>query len=77
MLSVIMLRVGFSYCYAECCYAECHYAKCRYAEYRGAIFSDFGYIFAMLSVNRAGCGSISYCMLSGIMLSVVFRLLLC
>jgi len=62
-----MLRVGFYYCYAEC-----HYAKCRYAECRGAIFSDCGYIFAMLSVNRAGCGSISYCMLSGIMLSVVF-----
>jgi hypothetical protein len=46
MLSVVMLNVVFSYCYAECryaecrgaycCHAECRYAKCRYAERRGA-----------------------------------------
>ncbi len=28
----IMLRVTFSYSYAECRYAECRYAECRYAE---------------------------------------------
>jgi len=38
-LSVIMLSVIFSYCYAGCyydmfCYAECHYAECR-----GAVLS--------------------------------------
>jgi hypothetical protein len=36
MLSVVMLNVVFSYCYAECHYAECYYAECRYAERRGA-----------------------------------------
>ncbi len=51
MLSVIMLDVTFSYCYAEChnalchyaegrhdvCHdAECLYAECLYAECRGA-----------------------------------------
>jgi hypothetical protein len=35
MLNVIMLRVAFSYCYAECRYAECRFAECRYAECRG------------------------------------------
>ncbi len=43
-LSVIMLNVAFSYCYAECrydechyderCYDECRYDECRYAECR-------------------------------------------
>ncbi len=28
-LSVIMVSVTFSYCYAECHYAECHNAECR------------------------------------------------
>ncbi len=32
MLSLIMLNVVFSYCYAECYYAECHYVECRGAE---------------------------------------------
>jgi hypothetical protein len=32
MLSVIMLSVTFSHCYAQCHYAECRYAECRYAE---------------------------------------------
>jgi hypothetical protein len=33
MLSVVILNVVFSYCYAECYYAECRYAECH-----GAIF---------------------------------------
>jgi hypothetical protein len=37
MLTVIMLCVSFSYCYANCHYAECRYAECRYAEYCGAL----------------------------------------
>jgi len=46
MLIVIMLRVAFYFCnaecryaewrYAECWYAECRYAECRYAECRYA-----------------------------------------
>jgi len=33
-----MLRVPFSYSYAESHYDECPYAECRYAECRGAVF---------------------------------------
>jgi hypothetical protein len=29
MLSVVMLKVEFIYCYDECHYAECRYAGCR------------------------------------------------
>ncbi len=34
--SIVMLRVAFSYRYADCRYAECRYAECRYAECRYA-----------------------------------------
>jgi hypothetical protein len=33
-ISVTMLSVAFSYCFAECHYAECHYAECHYPECR-------------------------------------------
>jgi hypothetical protein len=36
MLNVLILRVAFSYCYAECHYAGCHYAACLYAKYHYA-----------------------------------------
>jgi hypothetical protein len=32
MLSVIMISVAFSYCYADCLYAAFLYAACPYAE---------------------------------------------
>jgi hypothetical protein len=34
MLTVVMLSVAFSYCYAERRYAEFRYAEFRYAECR-------------------------------------------
>jgi hypothetical protein len=36
MLSLILLNVVFSYCYAECHYAECNYVECHHAECRDA-----------------------------------------
>jgi hypothetical protein len=36
-INVILLRVTYSYCYAECHYAECRYAECRYAECRSTL----------------------------------------
>jgi hypothetical protein len=40
MLNLIVLRVMFFYCYAECDNAECRCAECRYAECRCADCHD-------------------------------------
>ncbi len=41
-ISVIMLSVAFSYCYAECHYGECRYDECcKYFIF--SIMSFFGY----------------------------------
>ncbi len=48
VLSVVMLIVGFFYCYAECRYVECHYAECRCA-----FILYHNVLFMVMIANRA------------------------
>ncbi len=86
MLSVIMLSVAISYCYAErhnaecnysnCCYAKCYYSNCCYAECYFIILivvmlSIIILIVVLLSVIKLSVIMLSVIMLSVIMLCVV------
>ncbi len=61
-----MLRVAFSYSYAECHYSEGRYAKYHFAEYRGAVMLSIVYCKSHISPL---CSALLCCVL---WLSIVF-----